>query len=67
MGEHEHLIVEEVSPDGEPLLPKKNTNEFVTQCRVLVRDNILISIQEWNKSKVVGVSFVNDRAKNTLW
>ena len=45
-----------------------NANKFVHQCGVVVRDNVAISIQEWNKpKKLEGVSYVDDRSKNDLW
>ena len=35
--------------------------------RVVVRDNVPISIQEWNKKKDNAVSYVDDRSKDELW
>jgi hypothetical protein len=36
--------------------------------RVIVRDSIPISIQEWNKPKADdGVTYVEDRCKEMLW
>jgi hypothetical protein len=67
MRERDHLTIEEVSQDGEPLFPKKNTNAFVTQCIVHVQDMVPISNQEWNKPKGYGVSYVTDRAQKMLW
>ena len=62
-----HLTIELVSADGKPLLPKANANTFVSQCRVIVRDNLPINIREWNKpAKVDGVSLLNDRCKDML-
>src|SRR3954467_14369760 len=43
---------------------------FTNQCRVLVRDNLPITIQEWNKSNEPGEesnSYVTDDAKDDLW
>ena len=68
MGDTEHLTIDAVSEDGEPLEPRKTATAFVSQCGVLVRDNIPITIREWNKpAKVDGVSFVDDRSKDWLW
>src|SRR5664279_2347992 len=68
MGDTKHLTIDAVSEDGEPLEPRKTTTAFVCQCGVLVRDNIPITIREWNKpAKVDGVSFVDDRSKDWLW
>ena len=68
MAEDAHLTIEVVSPDGKPLLPRANANKFVHQCGVIVRDNVLISVQEWNKpAKVEGVSYVDNRLKDVLW
>ena len=48
--------------------PKANARAFVAQCGIIVRDNVPISIQEWNKSKKdAGASFVSDRLKDLLW
>jgi hypothetical protein len=63
-----HLPIEQVSARGEPLLPRANAIAFVSQYRVLVRDNIPITIREWHKpAKAEGVSFVEDRSKDCLW
>jgi hypothetical protein len=43
--EHERYKIEEIGEDGEPIAPVAHANKFVRQCRVLVRDNILITIQ----------------------
>ena len=51
MDKDEHLIIEVVSSQGKPLLPETNANKFVYQCGVVVRDNVAISIQEWNNPK----------------
>jgi hypothetical protein len=42
-----------VSADGKPLEPNNVANAFTTQCGVLFRDMILISIQYWYKPKAV--------------
>ena len=51
------------------MAPKKHATKFVNQCGVIVRDNIPITIQEWNKPKKSGdgVSYVDDRSKDDLW
>ena len=68
MADDAHLIIETVSPEGEPTHPRKNASTFVSQCGVLVRDHIPISIREWNKTKNAdGVSFVTDVDKEQLW
>ena len=68
MAKDAHLRIEVVSPEGKPLEPKANANKFVHQCGVIVRDNVPISVREWNKpAKVEGVSYVNDRLKDVLW
>ena len=68
MAEDAHLRIEVVSPEGKPLEPKTNASKFVHQCRVIVRDTIPISVQEWNKpAKVEGVSYVEERTKDVLW
>jgi hypothetical protein len=60
--------IDEIKEDGEPIAPKKNADKFIRQCGVIVRDQIPITVQEWNKPKEDrGVSFVDERAKNLLW
>ena len=54
---------------GKPMFPKKNATRFVHQCGVVVRNNVPICIQEWNKPKKEGmenVSYVNQRLKELL-
>ena len=49
MAEDAHLTIDEVSPEGKPLLPISNANTFIHQCGFVVRDNVPISIINWNK------------------
>ena len=67
MAEDAHLRIEVVYPEGKRLEPKANANKFVHQCGVIVRDNVPISVQEWQKPKVEGVSYVDNRLKGVLW
>ena len=67
MGEHERYKIEEIAEDGRPIAPVRHAAIFVSQCGVVVRDNIAIIIREWNKPKAGGVTFVDDRAKDMLW
>jgi hypothetical protein len=53
--------------DGQTIAPKRTKDAFVHQCGVVVRDNVLISIQQWNKKKDPEVSYVQDRLKDDLW
>jgi hypothetical protein len=48
-----HLVIEAVSASGEPTHPKANATKFVNEYRVLVRDHIPISTQEWHEPKKV--------------
>ena len=62
------FIISHVSELGEPLQHREHARKFVNQCGVLVRDNILIHIQEWKKStEDLPVSYVPDREKDELW
>ena len=67
----ERYKIEAIAEDGRPILPVTHTSIFVSQCGVVVRDNIPITIQDWNKPKAAGrrssTSFVDDRAKDMLW
>ena len=67
MGDNERFKIEEVAADGKPIRPAQNANRFISQCGVIVRDSIPISIQEWNKPKADGVTYVDDRSKEMLW
>ena len=49
MGTDDHLRIDVVDATGKPLAPEANAIKFVHQCRVIVRDNFDISIQEWVK------------------
>ena len=66
-----HLIIEAVAADGKPTEPKANASKFVHQCGVVVRDNVAISIQEWNEPKklegAMKPTWVSDRDKDVLW
>ena len=68
MGDDIKFNIDEVTEDGEPIAPEQNARKFINQCGVIVRDNIPITIREWNKKKVEqGVSYVDERSKNLLW
>jgi hypothetical protein len=68
LGENERFTIEEIAADGKPTAPKRTADRFISQCGVVVRDSIPISIQEWNKPKADdGVSYVDDRSKDELW
>ena len=67
MGTDDHLRIDVVDATGKPLAPEANAIKFVHQCRVIVRDNVDISIQEWVKpAKLERVSYVDDRTKHVL-
>ena len=54
------------SATGRPLEPRKNATKFVNQCGAIVRDNVSITVQEWNKPKkarIAGFTFVDKRTK----
>ena len=51
MESHERFRIDVIRADGEPIAPAKHANIFKRQCGVIVRDNILITIQEWHKPK----------------
>jgi hypothetical protein len=65
--EHERYKIEEIGEDGKPIAPMAHANKFARQCRVLVRDNIPITIREWKKTKTEPDSYVHKRLKNMLW
>jgi hypothetical protein len=65
--EHERHRIKEISEDGEPIAPTAHANKFTRQCRVLVRDNIPITIREWRKTKMELVSYVHKTFKHMIW
>ena len=69
MSSDEKFEIIAIVPDGQPLEPLRTKSAFVAQCGVLVRDKILISIQQWFKPATEDpeVSYVNDMQKNDLW
>ena len=65
----ERFTITEIARDGQPIKPLRTKEAFSAQCGVLVRDMILISIEQWNqpKKEELQVSFVEDRQKADLW
>ena len=63
------MSIDVVADDGQPLKPEDICRKYVTQCGVLVRDTITITIAEWNKPKKAndGASYVEQRIKDLLW
>jgi hypothetical protein len=56
-----------VGVDAELTAPDDVAKKFVKQCRVLVRDYILITVQEWNRPSSGGVPYVGDVTKVKLF
>ena len=69
MRSDERFTITAIARDGQPIEPLWNKKEFTTQCGILVRDMIPISIELWNqpKDEELQVSFVEDRQKADLW
>ena len=69
MSSDEKFEILAIAPDGQPIEPLQTKSAFVAQCGVLVRDKILISIQQWfmPATEDPEVSYVNDMQKNDLW
>ena len=69
MRSDERFEITAIARDGQPIEPIRTKNAFSAQCRVLIRDKIPISIQQWYKPKEEDpeVSYVNDMQKNDLW
>ena len=69
MSSDEKFEIIAIAPDGEPIEPIRTRKAFSSQCGVLVRDKIPISIQQWYKPKEEDpeVSYVNDMQKEDLW
>jgi hypothetical protein len=58
--------IEEVGVDGTPA-PEEVYTQFVKSCGVIVRDNVPITIQEWNRPSGGGVPYVGDVVKTSLF
>jgi hypothetical protein len=56
-----------VGVDGKLQAPDDVAKKFVKQCGVLVRDYILITVQEWNRPSSGGVPYIGDAAKDKLF
>ena len=68
MSSDEKFEIIEIAPDGEPIEPIRTRKAFSSQCGVLVRDKIPISMQQCYKPKDdPEVSYVNDMQKEDLW
>ena len=70
MDGNQRFTIEETDDSGELITLEKHWRMFVNQCEVIFRDNLPITIQEWNKSKKPGEesnSYVTDDAKDDLW
>jgi hypothetical protein len=65
--EHERYRIEKIGEDGKPIAPASHANKFIRPCRVLVWDNIPITIREWKNTKMEPISYVHKRFKNMLW
>src|SRR4051812_29710456 len=60
----ETYAIESVSETGKPL---QHTSKFVNQCGVVVRDNVSITVQEWNEpKKAVLVSVLSTRERKRI-
>ncbi|KAK1691850.1 hypothetical protein QYE76_008547 [Lolium multiflorum] len=60
----------EIVQDGRPTAPDKAAKLFISQCGVVVRDCIPITVREWHKPKAEEAEeghYVDDVAKNNLW
>ena len=71
MAAGEHLTIDAVSHTGQPTAPKKSADAFRSQCGVVVRNDIPISIQEWNKPAKaedrLGITYLDERSKDKLF
>ena len=69
MREDERFEITAIARDGLPIEPIRTKESFATQCGVLVRDKIPISIHQWYKPKkeYPEVSYVNDMQKDDPW
>jgi hypothetical protein len=60
----------EIANNGRPTAPEKAEQLFVSQCGVVVRDCIPITVRDWHKPKAEEVeegTYVDDISKNNLW
>jgi len=65
----ERFTITALADDGLPIEPKRTKDAFSAQCGAIVRDNIPISIKQWNKPKddAPEGDYVTDRQKDDLW
>lgn len=67
MKDRARYTIEAVRVDGRPTEPKKAGSKFIRQAGVLVRDQLPITIDQWNQPKKGDATFLDDRSKETLW
>ena len=62
-------MIDRVSDRGEPLEPLECRHKFINQCRVVVRDLVPITLQEWHKPKDDNkpTTYVDVRIKDLCW
>jgi ribosomal protein L24 len=65
----ERLTINVVDEKGKPLEPKEHLTKFINQCGVVARDNVSITLQEWNRPKKsrVGFTFVDKTTQKDCW
>ena len=63
------LSIEEVAANGRPEKPEGIYTKYVSQCGVLVRDMVPITVAEWNqpKKKNIGATYLEQRIKDVLF
>jgi hypothetical protein len=65
--------ITEIDQSGKPIAPEKHAKLFISQCGVVVRDCIPITVREWHKPKGVESAdeaaqgrYIDDVAKRNL-
>ena len=61
------LHLTRLEDDGEPVEPKEVARKFVTQCGVIVRERVPISIRKWKSTDPNEMHVLPDTEKNMLW
>ena len=58
MRSDERFTIIAIANDGQPIEPRWTKDAFSAQCGAIVRDNIPVSIQLWNKPKKEDLKFL---------
>lgn len=61
------MHITRVADDGEPVEPKDVARKFISQCGVIVRERVPISIRKWKSTDPNEAHVLPETEKNMLW